>query len=41
MMYFEGIDAAKKAGLFPVKINCVIIIRSDEEDARADSRVLS
>jgi GTP 3',8-cyclase len=32
---FEGIEAAKKAGLFPVKINCVIKESSDEEDAVA------
>lgn len=29
----EGIDAAKKAGIFPVKINCVIKESKDEEDA--------
>ena len=31
---FSGIAAAKKAGLVPVKINCVIIKSKDEEDAR-------
>jgi GTP 3',8-cyclase len=31
---FAGIAAAKKAGLVPVKINCVIIKSKDEEDAR-------
>jgi len=31
----EGIDAAKKAGLYPVKINCVVNHSSDEPDARA------
>jgi GTP 3',8-cyclase len=31
---FDGITAAKKAGLVPVKINCVIIKSKDEEDAR-------
>jgi GTP 3',8-cyclase len=31
---FEGIAAAKKAGLVPVKINCVISKSKDEEDAR-------
>jgi len=30
----EGIEAAKKAGLHPVKINCVIEESKDEEDAR-------
>jgi len=29
----EGIDAAKKAGIVPVKINCVIRESKDEEDA--------
>ena len=32
---FEGINAAKNAGLFPVKINCVIKDSKDEEQARA------
>lgn len=32
---FEGIKAAKEAGLFPVKINCVVIKSKEEEDARA------
>jgi len=31
---FEGIDAAKRAGLLPVKINCVIKASREEEDAR-------
>jgi cyclic pyranopterin phosphate synthase len=31
---FEGIDAARVAGLSPVKINCVIKQSTDEEDAR-------
>ena len=30
---FRGIDAAKEAGLSPVKINCVIVKSSDEPDA--------
>jgi cyclic pyranopterin phosphate synthase len=30
---FEGIDAAKSAGLFPVKINCVIRDSKEEEEA--------
>jgi len=32
---FEGIEAAKKAGLFPIKINCVIKKTIDEEEAVA------
>lgn len=32
---FEGIDAAKIAGLYPIKINCVIIGSKEEEDAKA------
>jgi GTP 3',8-cyclase len=32
---FEGIEAAKAAGLSPVKINCVVRNSSDEPDARA------
>ena len=32
---FEGIAAAKKAGLTPIKINCVVRNSSDEPDARA------
>jgi len=32
---FEGIDAAKKAGLLPVKINCVVRHSKEEEDAKA------
>jgi GTP 3',8-cyclase len=32
---FEGINAAKKAGLFPVKINCVIKESKEEEEAKA------
>lgn len=31
----EGIDAAKKVGLTPVKINCVVRNSSDEPDAKA------
>ena len=31
---FEGIDAAKKAGLTPIKINCVVRNSSDEPDAK-------
>jgi cyclic pyranopterin phosphate synthase len=34
----EGIDAAKKAGLLPVKINCVIRDSGNEEDARKIAR---
>jgi cyclic pyranopterin phosphate synthase len=30
-----GIDAAKDAGLIPVKINCVIIDSPEEKDARS------
>ena len=30
---FEGIDAAKRAGLLPIKINCVIRDSKDEEEA--------
>jgi GTP 3',8-cyclase len=32
---FEGIEAAKDAGLLPVKINCVIRDSKEEEDAKA------
>ncbi|MEI7663369.1 MAG: radical SAM protein [Bacteroidota bacterium] len=32
---FDGIEAAKKAGLTPVKINCVVRNSSDEPDAAA------
>jgi cyclic pyranopterin phosphate synthase len=35
---FNGIQAAKEAGLFPVKINCVVSGSSDEEDARQVSQ---
>ena len=35
---FEGIDAARKAGLFPLKINCVVNKSKDEEDAREVTR---
>ena len=31
---FAGIEAAKKAGLNPIKINCVVWKSSDEEDAQ-------
>jgi cyclic pyranopterin phosphate synthase len=34
----EGIEAAKSAGLFPVKINCVIKESKEEEEARAVTR---
>lgn len=32
---FAGIEAAKKAGLLPVKLNCVVRNSPDEPDARA------
>jgi len=35
---FEGIEAAKKAGLIPVKINCVVKKSSDEPDAKEVAR---
>jgi cyclic pyranopterin phosphate synthase len=35
---FEGIEAAKYAGLTPIKINCVIKESKDEEEARAVNR---
>jgi|ERR1035437_402422 cyclic pyranopterin phosphate synthase len=35
---FEGINAAKNAGLLPVKINCVIKDSKEEEEARAVTR---
>jgi cyclic pyranopterin phosphate synthase len=35
---FEGIKAAKNAGLSPVKINCVIKESKEEEEARAVTR---
>ena len=35
---FEGIKAAKKAGLLPVKINCVIKESKEEEEAKAVTR---
>jgi len=31
---FEGIDAAKKAGLSPIKINCVVFKNSDKKEAQ-------
>jgi len=31
---FEGIEAAKKAGLSPIKINCVVMNSSQEKDAK-------
>jgi GTP 3',8-cyclase len=31
---FEGIQAARKAGLFPIKINCVIVKSKEEDEAR-------
>jgi GTP 3',8-cyclase len=35
---FEGINAAKNAGLIPVKINCVIKESKEEEEAKAVTR---
>ncbi len=35
---FEGIEAAKKAGLSPIKINCVVMNSSQEKDAKEVSR---
>jgi len=35
---FQGIEAAKKAGLTPVKINCVVFKNKDEEDAQDVAR---
>jgi GTP 3',8-cyclase len=35
---FEGIRAAKEAGLSPIKINCVIRTTKEEEEARAVAR---
>ena len=32
---FEGIEAAKRFGLLPIKLNCVVKESSDESDARA------
>lgn len=32
---FEGITAAKKAGLSPIKLNCVVEHSSDEKDAKS------
>jgi cyclic pyranopterin phosphate synthase len=32
---FDGIKAAREAGLFPIKINCVIKNSKEEEEARA------
>jgi Molybdenum cofactor biosynthesis enzyme len=34
----EGIEAAKSAGFFPIKINCVIKESKEEEEARAVTR---
>jgi cyclic pyranopterin phosphate synthase len=31
----EGIEAAKSAGLYPIKINCVIRVSKEEEEAKA------
>ena len=31
---FEGIDAAKKAGLYPIKINCVLLKKDDNKYAQ-------
>lgn len=38
---FEGIEAAKRADLLPVKINCVIIGSKEEEDARGVTKYCS
>ncbi|MBE3085934.1 MAG: radical SAM protein [Bacteroidetes bacterium] len=35
---FEGINAAKNAGLIPVKINCVVKESKEEEEAKAVTR---
>lgn len=35
---FRGIDAAKKAGLTPVKINCVVFKNKNEKDAQDVAR---
>jgi GTP 3',8-cyclase len=35
---FEGIEAARNAGLFPVKINCVVKNSKEEEDAKEVTR---
>jgi len=35
---FEGINAAKEAGLLPVKINCVIKKSKEEDEAKAVTR---
>jgi len=35
---FEGINAAKNAGLLPVKINCVVKESKEEEEAKAVTR---
>jgi cyclic pyranopterin phosphate synthase len=35
---FEGIDAAKSAGLFPLKINCVVNNSKEEDDAKEVTR---
>jgi len=35
---FEGINAAKNAGLFPIKINCVVKDSKEEEEARTVTR---
>jgi cyclic pyranopterin phosphate synthase len=35
---FEGIEAAKKAGLSPIKINCVVMNSSQEKDAKEVAR---
>jgi cyclic pyranopterin phosphate synthase len=34
----EGIEAARKAGLYPIKINCVVFKNKNEEDARSVAR---
>lgn len=38
-MVFNGVDASLKAGLYPVKINCVVDKNSDEPDAIAVSHI--
>ena len=35
---FDGINSAKNAGLFPIKINCVVKDSKDDEEARAVTR---
>ncbi|MCK7537781.1 MAG: hypothetical protein MZV63_45925 [Marinilabiliales bacterium] len=40
MMFLKASEAAKSAGLLPVKINCVIKASKDEDDAQAVTTVL-